>query len=143
MIHVMLRLNVFMLKLYHYTLMIFGPLDHHIHGMKINNYNINSNNIKEFTCSIHLIIAFQSQMKVHCRRTSVPYCGGGGVKNYMPCDTLTYSLLNNILVVWFLVWSRLLHYQMSISYNTFYLACFFVSIIHVGFRLYTCKEPGE
>lgn len=27
--------------------------------------------------------------------------GGGGVKNYMPCDTLTYSLLNNILVVWF------------------------------------------
>lgn len=53
-------------------------MDHHIHGMKINNYNINSNNIKEFTCSIHLIIAFQSQMKVHCRRTSVPYCGGGG-----------------------------------------------------------------
>lgn len=27
--------------------------------------------------------------------------GGGGFKNYMSCDTLTYSLLNNGLVVWF------------------------------------------
>lgn len=28
---------------------------------------------------------------------------GGGVKNYMLCDILIYFLLNNILVVWFLV----------------------------------------
>lgn len=76
------------IHVYAQTLSLFTDnlSDYHIYGMKIYHYNINIINIKEFRCSVHLIITFQGQMIVKCRRASVPPNKGGGVKNYTSCD---------------------------------------------------------